>query len=230
MSELPPVIGIGGPSLIDSLFNCTFGICKMPVSNTKIQLCIHFESGFIGECSNEAVAETCTAGMLFECHRKPELATVLIDAFMPSLTKEPIIIYPLQSNEGRRSSRILSIDEMASNKDHKRELHKVTMAMYLGGIGALLASEALEECNEDVECQLAWTEFQYQTEDLVYDALKTIRDFAEGTIIFIGQTVENVSSFFQKTFFAENESIKSEYDYFTLVIYVMNYSLTATFY
>ena len=189
----------------------------MPVSNTKIQLCIHFESGFIGECSNDAVAETCTAGMLFECHRKPELATVLIDAFMPSLTKDPIIIYPLQTNEGRRTSRILSIDEMARNKDQKRELNKVTMAIYVGGIGALLASEALEQCNEDVECQLAWTEFQYQTEDLVYDALKTIRDFAEGTLIFTGQTVENVTSFFQKTFFVENESIKSEY--FALAIF-----------
>ena len=78
-------------------FNCTIGVCKMGVkAESRINLCIHFTTGLIGECNEDTDTEVCTPGLLLECHPKPNLATALVDAFLPSFSsQEPLIIYPI---------------------------------------------------------------------------------------------------------------------------------------
>ena len=103
-------------------FNCTIGVCKMGVkAESRINLCIHFTTGLIGECNEDTDTEVCTPGLLLECHPKPNLATALVDAFLPSFSsQEPLIIYPIteqitdfnnlkkSKNNGRKSRVLLT--------------------------------------------------------------------------------------------------------------------------
>ena len=84
-------------------------------AESRINLCIHFTTGLIGECNEDTDTEVCTPGLLLECHPKPNLATALVDAFLPSFSsQEPLIIYPitdfnnLKSRNNGRKSRVLT--------------------------------------------------------------------------------------------------------------------------
>ena len=221
-------------------FNCTVGVCKMGVkAESRINLCIHFTTGLIGECGEGTDTEVCTPGLLLECHPKPNLATALVDAFLPSFdSQEPLIIYPitdfnnLKSRNGksrvltfsssRRMSRrnnffanrffptvssprrILELFNQATNsKSSLKHLimprKRIPTSLKLVPFASFGGLMYFSMCMEDLNCQKAWDRLGEDLKALVYNTYSKLKSFAEDTIFFIGQSIEDVQNYFTES-------------------------------
>ena len=182
----------------------------------------------IGECASDSDADVCTPGLLIECHPKPQLATALIDAFLPSFSREPLVIYPIKKSW--RQTKILPLTELRMRQHRsmdKLDLANLAKKFLRGqksrGFGkTLLATGATiligggiydfyNWCMEDIECQnemkdSGFDEFVYDLEKLVYDSFNIVRKLADETIIFVSESIEEIRSYFTAT----DESIQYE--------------------
>ena len=168
----------------------------------------------IGECASDSDADVCTPGLLIECHPKPQLATALIDAFLPSFSREPLVIYPIKKSW--RQTKILPLTELRMRQYRSMDKKSRGFGKTLIATGAtILIGGGIYDfynwCMEDIECQnemkdSGFDEFVYDLENLVYDSFNIMRKLADETIIFVSESIEEIRSYFTTT----DESIQYE--------------------
>ena len=136
--------------------HCNPGVCRLQLKNedeTLRDLCIHFATGFIGECSSENAIHICLPTQLLTCHPKVQLASTMIDAFLPKPI-EPVVVIP----EGKKIS-FQSLNEIAENVVLKlkeipiEEIGQEVLVMFrnLAKNTTIFVEESIEKIQEYLE-------------------------------------------------------------------------------
>ena len=73
---------------------CKPGVCRIQlqdVNDSVRDICIHFATGAVGQCDSEDTIHICFPSQLLACHVRADLASTMIDVFLPKPV-EPVLV------------------------------------------------------------------------------------------------------------------------------------------